>query len=185
MQSFCQHISQVPHHGNLKLKHLTEAPTKIGAEKKGGKMCIVRRARLAPCYSCPHLFFIHCCHLRTSQPNVEISETLILFLLPIPNRTPSAGSLKCRHPREKSIIRHSHFPNKTSLQCRENLTPSEVSSQGPTFIPYTILSACNLADAAGRLFFLSLIAMGSKLFFFFFFNKAILKQMLNFLCYFK
>lgn len=131
-------------------------------------MCIVHRACLAPCYSCPHLFFFQCCHLRTSQPNIEISETLIFFLLPIPNDTPSTGSLKCRHPREKSIIHHSHFPNKTSLQCRENLTPSEVSSQGPTFIPHTILSAYNLADAARRLFFLSLIAIGSKLFFFFF-----------------
>lgn len=116
-QSFCQRISQVPHHGNSKLKHQTEAPTKTGAEKKGGKTCIVPGACLASCYSCPHLFFLHRRILRTSQPKVEISKaSIFFFLLPIPNHTPSAGSLKCSDLREKSITHCSHFPNKTSLR---------------------------------------------------------------------
>lgn len=48
---------------------------------------------------------------------VEISNASIFFLLPIPNHTPSAGSLKCRDPREKSITHCSHFPSKTSLRA--------------------------------------------------------------------
>lgn len=52
----------------------------------------------------------------TCRMGREISNTSIyFFLLPIPNHTPSAGSLKCSDLREKSITHCSHFPNKTSL----------------------------------------------------------------------
>lgn len=142
-----------------------EAPTKIGTKKKGGEDERFFRACLALCYPCPHLFFLCCCFLRTSKPKVEISNKSIFFL-PIPNQTPSAGSLKCRDPREKSITHRSHFPNKTSLRCRENLTLSEVSSRGTAFIPHTVPFAYNLAGAARRLFFPSLIVTGSKRSFF-------------------
>lgn len=161
----------------LKLKHLMEGPTKKNRREDERYLQSLPGLLLPlPPSSLPPL-------LRTSKPKVKISNKSIFLFLPNPSHTPSAGSLKCRDPREKSITHSSHFPNKTSLRHRESLTLSVVSSRGTAFIPHTVPFTCNLAGAAGRLFFLSLIVTGSKLFFFF--NKAILKQMLNSRCYFK